>query len=74
MHIRYIDSRAYTMSYSNFDAFYQPTTTTYPDGAVVTTSFDHEGENTLVVAGPPWSKRWATMRWDSSNGWPWAIG
>ena len=48
-HNRWVDSHLFTMSYSGFDAFHRPTQTTYPDGEVVTTSFDHEGENGLTA-------------------------
>ena len=48
-HNRWVDSHLFTMSYSGFDAFHRPTQTTYPNGEVVTTSFDHEGENGLTA-------------------------
>ncbi|MCA9933750.1 MAG: hypothetical protein KC415_07500, partial [Anaerolineales bacterium] len=52
-HERVIDGRSYTMQYGGFDALHRPTTTTYPDGEVVTVAYDHEGENRLTgnVAG-----------------------
>jgi YD repeat-containing protein len=50
-HTRTIDSRAYTMSYSNFDSFHRPATVTYPNGQTAVTTFDHEGPNTLTNSG-----------------------
>ena len=53
-HNRWIDSHpAFTMSYSGFDALHRPTQITYPDGEVVTTSFDHEGEDSLEIEATP---------------------
>ncbi len=50
-HTRTVDSRQYTMSYSNFDAFHRPGTVTYPNGQTAVTSFDHEGANSLSNSG-----------------------
>ena len=52
-HERRIDGRSYTMQYGEFDALHRPTETIYPDGEVMTVTYDHEGENSLAgsVAG-----------------------
>jgi RHS repeat-associated protein len=44
---RLVDNRSYAMSFGGFDALHRPTTTTYPNGEIVTTTFDREGENKL---------------------------
>ena len=50
-HTRKVDDRSYTMSYSGFDPFHRPTTVTYPNGQTLTTSYDHEGPNSLSNSG-----------------------
>jgi len=46
-HTRIVDGRSYTMTTSSFDALHRPATVTYPNGEVVTLTFDREVENSL---------------------------
>lgn len=46
---RVINGQYFTMGYGGFDALYRPTTISYPDGEIVETEYDMEGENQLTI-------------------------
>ncbi|NKQ37798.1 MAG: hypothetical protein HF973_19570, partial [Chloroflexi bacterium] len=50
---RQIDNRAYTMETLSYDALHRPLQIRYPNGEIVTMTYDREGENSLK-AGNDW--------------------